>query len=394
MQFSPIIVAVAPCSRQAAQQQGPGWRAHLRYLSGLADGQDRVMNSSSLHSIMARLLQLTLVWLLVLHPAAVLTADALVVGCVGDSITQGVGASCARCNISNSDCPGCQACGASGCARAWPGQLQALLGPGHAVLNWGHVAATMQRTVNCDKRTVNCGGRYCDVNKTSGAPVPCRSNGPPYWVTREFARATNKTAPLDVVVIMLGTNDAKRNNWLHLGNASQFASDALAMAKTFSSLPQRPAIFLSTPPPLYHPTYTMNQTVAGTVMPAILEKACAATARCTSIDMVGPLGGWPALADPQYFLPNATNGGCDVPRGKPDGCKGDGCHPDDAGHHAIAVVVQKAIRLLLLQTSVGDGGVAALRLDDDDEGGSGVGAVAISPPGVPTELHPTGDRMV
>jgi hypothetical protein len=37
--------------------------------------------------------------------------------------------------------------------------------------------------------------------------------------------------------------------------------------------------------------------------------------------------------------PNATNGGCDVLKG----CKGDGCHPDDMGHHKIAEVVAKAL---------------------------------------------------
>ena len=71
--------------------------------------------------------------------------------------------------------------------------------------------------------------------------------------------------------------------------------------------------------------------------------------------------GWPALADPQLFLPNTTNGGCAVPQGEPNGCKGDGCHPDDAGHHAIAVVVKKAIeRSGLLLTP----GRVALKVDD------------------------------
>eukprot|EP01051_Picozoa_sp_SAG22_P028679 SAG22_NODE_10239_length_546_cov_0.653244_1_plen_106_part_10 len=106
--------------------------------------------------------------------------------------------------------------------------------------------------------------------------MPCRSNGPPYWVPREFERATNTTAPLDIVVIMLGTNDAKR-----------------------PSCGRPPAAPLST--------------------------------------WSGRSAGF-RRSDPRLFLPNATNGGCDVPRGGPDGCKVAGCHPNDAGHHAIAVV--------------------------------------------------------
>jgi hypothetical protein len=261
----------------------------------------------------------------------------LTVGCVGDSITQGVGASCPVCPTKGP----LQPCGPQGCAHAWPAHLQRLLGSQHTVLNWGHVAATMQRTTNCYDK--DCEGRSCPTGRTSGSPQPCRSNGPPYWVTAEFARATNTTAPLDVVVIMLGTNDAKRNNWLHLGNESQYIDDAAAMVATFLSLPQKPKVYLSSPPPLYHPTYTMNQTVVGTIMPRILRTVCAQHSGCSFIDMIAPLGGWPQLSEPQLFLPNSTNGGCDG--GDPKKCKGDGCHPDDLGHAKIASVVARALSL-------------------------------------------------
>ena len=339
-------------------------------------------------------------------PAAGLTT----VGCVGDSITFGVGASCPPCQIKPTPL---QPCGSAGCAHSWPAQLQALLGgSSHRVWNWGHVAATMQSTTNCargDPRSVHpplrqhsyrlghplisqygavmmcratlahrtghaipptpkahlntpththkhlhtppsprqplpssCGGRNC--SKGTGPPSePCHSNGPPYWVTAEFKAATNRSAPLDAVVIMLGTNDAKQSNWLDLGNESQYAADAARMVRTFQTLPQQPTVFLSTPPPLYHATYTMNQTVVGSVMPRILRQVAARTG-CEFIDMVNPLGGWPGLTMPELFLPNATNGGCDVPKGSgAAGCKGDGCHPDDLGHHRIAEVVAAAL---------------------------------------------------
>lgn len=44
---------------------------------------------------------------------------------------------------------------------------------------------------------------------------------------------------------------------------------------------------------------------------------------------------------PNLFFSNQTNGGCDLPHQ----CKGDGCHPDDAGHRAIAEVVQAALTI-------------------------------------------------
>jgi lysophospholipase L1-like esterase len=265
-------------------------------------------------------------------------ARGAVIGCVGDSITQGVGASCPPCPTKGP----LQPCGLQGCAHAWPAQLQQQVGSSHTVLNWGHVAATMQSTTNCADK--NCGGRHCLAGEKT---VPCRSNGPPYWVTREFARATNRSAPLDVVVIMLGTNDAKANNWLHLGNQTQYAEDAQRMVQTFMSLPQAPRVYLSTPPPLYHATYSMNQTVVGSIMPRVL-RAVARRLGCEFIDMIAPLGGWPALTKPELFLPNRTNGGCDTPHQ----CKGDGCHPDDLGHSRIATVVAAALHLTAADAAI------------------------------------------
>lgn len=48
-------------------------------------------------------------------------------------------------------------------------------------------------------------------------------------MTAEFKRATDSSAPLDAVIIMLGTNDAKKTNWVNLGNESQYAADATRM---------------------------------------------------------------------------------------------------------------------------------------------------------------------
>jgi lysophospholipase L1-like esterase len=148
----------------------------------------------------------------------------------------------------------------------------------------------------------------------------------------------NKSATLDVVIAMLGTNDAKKNNWLNLGNETQYKHDTAKMIDALLALPSKPKVYIATPPPLYHATYTMNQSAVGVIIPQIL-KEIATMKGVGFIDMITPLGGWPALSRPDFFLPNSTNGGCDTP-GK---CKGDGCHPDDAGHNAIARVVAGVI---------------------------------------------------
>ena len=256
----------------------------------------------------------------------------MVVACVGDSITAGVGASCPPCPSPHASplqpCPR-----PLGCANSWPAQLQQQLGSTYQVQNYGHVAATMQSTTNCDG--ANCSGRMCDGK-------PCRSDGPPYWATSEFKAATNQSQQLHAVVIMLGTNDAKHNNWHNLGNSSQFRKDAAAMVDLFLQLPGKPRIFLSTPPPLYSAhVYSMNQTVVAVDIPKILQdvadsKDSPGTGdRVTCVDMISPLGGWPGLNKPELFLPNASNHGCNTV----GQCKGDGCHPDDAGHRAIASVL-------------------------------------------------------
>lgn len=167
---------------------------------------------------------------------------------------------------------------------------------------------------------------------------PCRSNGPPYWVTQEFLAATNRSTPLDAVVIMLGTNDAKSRNWEVLGNASQYEQDTRAMVQLFQGLPRQPQVFLASPPPLYHSVYSMNQSVVGKIIPGILRGVAEET-NSTFVDLVQALGGWPSLDKPALFLPNATNGGCDILAK----CKGDGCHPDDLGHRAIAEVIAAAL---------------------------------------------------
>src|SRR5579871_239964 len=89
--------------------------------------------------------------------------------CVGDSITAGVGAS-----------PG----------KSYPDQLQALLGPKWQVKNFGVSGRTLLRQ-----------GDY------------------PWW--KESAYKDSHDFQPDAVVIMLGTNDTKPQNWVHLDQFDQ-----------------------------------------------------------------------------------------------------------------------------------------------------------------------------
>ena len=113
--------------------------------------------------------------------------------CVGDSITQGVGAEK---------------------GRSWPDQIQTLLGDRWQVRNFGVSGSTL----------MNAGDK-------------------PYQKEGAFKKAI-EFAP-DVVVIILGTNDTKPHNWKH---KDTFTADYQDLIGKFAALPTKPRIYISYPP--------------------------------------------------------------------------------------------------------------------------------------------------
>merc|ERR550514_1479150 len=93
----------------------------------------------------------------------------------------------------------------------------------------------------------------------------------PYWKRPQHKALTG--AKWDIIIIMLGTNDAKDagshgpHNWPHTcGGAGAhdcaFAQDYKAMidlVKTLGTTPQGPKIYTAIPPPLMAPAYGVNQ---------------------------------------------------------------------------------------------------------------------------------------
>lgn len=120
------------------------------------------------------------------------------VACVGDSITRGHG-------LPHPETDG------------YPAVLGSLLGSRYEVGNFGHDGTTMLRTP-----------------------------GRPYWSVPEFQAATDFRP--DIVIIMLGTNDAARSDWPQI--SGQFAADCRALIEHFAGLPSSARIWLCLPPPL------------------------------------------------------------------------------------------------------------------------------------------------
>ena len=128
---------------------------------------------------------------------------ALVVACIGDSLTYGHGASDRE-------------------KTTYPAQLQQLLGSGWSVVNFGHNA----RTALDDGKEWNGKG------------------GMGYRKSPRFKNAL-ESGP-DVVLFLLGTNDSKPINWE--GRAEDVKRDYERLVDDFLKLDKKPAVVIATSP--------------------------------------------------------------------------------------------------------------------------------------------------
>jgi lysophospholipase L1-like esterase len=117
------------------------------------------------------------------------------VACVGDSITAGVGTSK---------------------GNSYPDQLSRMLGENWVVKNFGNSGSTL----------LNHGDK-------------------PYQKQAEFKKALEFQP--NVVVIKLGTNDTRPQNWKF---KDEFVADYKGLMSQFAKLPSKPRIFLCPPAPL------------------------------------------------------------------------------------------------------------------------------------------------
>lgn len=193
------------------------------------------------------------------------TERALRVACVGDSITQGSGL-------------------ADPATEAYPAQLAKLLGAGYTVGNFGLSGSTL-----------------------------LQAGDKPYRQQAEFAAAL-KFAP-DIVVIALGTNDTKPQNWQH---AAAFAADYRTLIAAFRALPSQPQIFLCQPMPAFPPG---DWGISPALIAGELHRLVAQVAteeQCGLIDLHAP------MLTHREFAPDTV-------------------HPDARGAAVLAKTVKEAI---------------------------------------------------
>ena len=173
------------------------------------------------------------------------------VACVGDSITYGA-------KIQNRE------------KNSYPVQLGALLGERWDVRNFGVTGATL-----------------------------LKKGDMPYWKEPAFYRA-QKFEP-HVVIIMLGTNDTKPQNWKR---ARAFVDDYVEMIRTFAELESRPRIWICYPVPAYPGRLGIRDSI---INPEVLAKIDQIAAKTGSpiIDLYKALSGKPQLF-PDKIHPNAA----------------------------------------------------------------------------------------
>lgn len=143
------------------------------------------------------------------------------------------------------------------------------------------------------------GAKYQTKNFGNSGATLLKKGDKPYWSLAEFKQA-GEDAP-GIVVIKLGTNDSKPQNWKH---REDFAADLAALVDHFAALPSKPKIFLCLPVPVYRTQWGINEAVvAGEIIPLI--KKVAAEKKAGVIDLHAALAGRPELF-PDHVHPNAA----------------------------------------------------------------------------------------
>lgn len=179
---------------------------------------------------------------------ALSAAEPIKVACVGDSITAGLKVE-----------PG----------KSYPSQLQALLGEGYKVGNFG----------------------------VSGRTLLSKGDKP---YIKEKAYQEALAMEPDIVIIMLGTNDTKPQNWKF---EKEFEADYRALVESFKKLKSKPKIFLCRPSPGPDKPGNIYEGTLRKLRPRIDKLA--SSLGCKVIDMNAALANKPGmLADTVH--PNAA----------------------------------------------------------------------------------------
>ena len=172
------------------------------------------------------------------------------IACVGDSITFGA-------RIPDRD------------VNSYPAQLARLLGAPATVMNFGVSGATLLKKGN-----------------------------KPYWGLKKYSQALDSNP--DIVIIKLGTNDSKPQNWQY---KSDYVSDYVELIESFQRLESQPTVWICYPVPAYPGNGQItDKVIREEILPLIDEVS--KTANVQIIDLYSALSGRKELF-PDRVHPNA-----------------------------------------------------------------------------------------
>jgi acyl-CoA thioesterase I len=171
------------------------------------------------------------------------------VACIGDSITQGA-------SIET--------------GKKYPEQLQRLLGSQFEVKNYGVSGRTLLKK-----------GDF------------------PYWNEKAYKDALDWNP--QVVIIKLGTNDSKPQNWKY---RTEFESDYRALIQSFKALAIKPTIYICTPLPVFKDNWGIRESVVRDEMIPVIRQVASAEG-IKVIDLYTAMAGEGALV-PDGVHPDAT----------------------------------------------------------------------------------------
>ncbi|KAA3439458.1 GDSL-type esterase/lipase family protein [Rufibacter hautae] len=190
------------------------------------------------------------------------------VACVGNSITEG-----------------------HGLKQPYPVVLQQLLGDAYEVRNYG------------------LGGRTL-----------LKKGDFPFWNESKYQEALAWNP--DIVIIKLGTNDSKPQNWKF---KDEFVPDYIQFVTSFKKLASKPKVYVCNPLPVFETKWGINEPVVkNEILPAV--KKVAKKTKAKTIDLYTPFLGKPELT---Y----------------------DGIHPNDAGAALLAQEVFKGLKIKAQKTA-------------------------------------------
>jgi acyl-CoA thioesterase-1 len=120
----------------------------------------------------------------------------------------------------------------------------------------------------------------------------------PYWNQQAFKDALAYNP--NVVIIKLGTNDTKPQNWKY---KDKFAADYCDMIDRFAELPSKPRIWICEPVPAYGERWGISETIIKNEVIPLIDRI-ARSKHVSVIDLYDPLSGKPELF-PDQIHPNA-----------------------------------------------------------------------------------------